>query len=501
MAERLLRLRESMQSLERAVDVESIHAQQRSSARNLVHYVALRRHDLRELQDNLSRCGLSSLGRCESHVLENVETVLGILCQLACEPAGWKPIMPPPLNFSAGQALIEGRTEQLFGQCPPGRGVHIMVTMPAAAAGDYLLVRDLLAEGMSCMRINCSHDGPAEWQGMIENLRRAKQETGKCCRVAMDLGGPKLRTGPFEVDQGALRVRPGDRVLVTRNDPRRRFAGEAADRLEALPRISCTLSEIFKTVRPGERMLFDDGKIGAVIREVHDGGLVAEIARTRKDGGKLRADKGINLPDSELALAALTDKDLHDLKFAAEHADILSYSFVRRPEDVHRLQSELAVLGRPDMPIILKIENRQSFARLPSLLLAAMRSPLAGVMIARGDLAVEVGYERLAEVQEEILWTCEAAHMPVVWATQVLEQLAKEGLPSRAEVTDAAMSVRAECVMLNKGPYILDAVRTLSDILHRMQDHQAKKRPRLRRLRLADDLAPAPLGGISDGMD
>ena len=129
---------------------------------------------------------------------------------------------------------------------------------------------------------------------------------------------------------------------------------------------------------------------------------------------------------------------------------------------------------------------------MPSLLLAAMRRPLAGVMIARGDLAVEVGYERLAEVQEEILWTCEAAHMPVVWATQVLEQLAKEGLPSRAEVTDAAMSVRAECVMLNKGPFILDAVRTLSDILHRMQGHQSKKRPMLRRLHLADDLAGAP---------
>jgi pyruvate kinase len=104
-------------------------------------------------------------------------------------------------------------------------------------------------------------------------------------------------------------------------------------------------------------------------------------------------------------------------------------------------------------------------------------------MIARGDLAVECGYERLAEVQEEILWLAEAAHLPVVWATQVLETLAKTGRPSRAEITDAAMGERAECVMLNKGPHVLDAICTLDDILGRMQAHQSKKRPLLRALR------------------
>ena len=119
-----------------------------------------------------------------------------------------------------------------------------------------------------------------------------------------------------------------------------------------------------------------------------------------------------------------------------------------------------------------------------------MHSPLVGVMIARGDLAVECGWQRLAEVQEEILWMCEAAHMPVIWATQVLEGLAKEGIPTRAEITDAAMSVRAECVMLNKGPHILKALHVLDDILTRMRDHQAKKRPLLRRLRVADNVWP-----------
>ena len=118
------------------------------------------------------------------------------------------------------------------------------------------------------------------------------------------------------------------------------------------------------------------------------------------------------------------------------------------------------------------------------MLLAAMRSDApVGVMIARGDLAVEAGYERLAELQEEILWICEAANVPAIWATEVLDRLAKTGRPSRAEITDAAMAERAECVMLNKGPRIVEAVAVLDDILRRMADHQRKKFSLLRPLR------------------
>ena len=122
------------------------------------------------------------------------------------------------------------------------------------------------------------------------------------------------------------------------------------------------------------------------------------------------------------------------------------------------------------------------FEALPLMLLEAMRWEDVGVMIARGDLAVEAGFERMAEVQEEILWLCEAGHVPVVWATQVLESLAKKGLPSRAEVTDAAMGQRAECVMLNKGPFVVDAIEALDDILVRMEGHARKKSDLLRRL-------------------
>jgi pyruvate kinase len=149
--------------------------------------------------------------------------------------------------------------------------------------------------------------------------------------------------------------------------------------------------------------------------------------------------------------------------------------------------------------VILKIETRQGVMNLPDLLLTALRHDRVGVMIARGDLAIECDFRRMAELQEEILWFCEAAHVPVVWATEVLERLAKTGMPTRAEITDAAMAERAECVMLNKGPYITEAIRVLDDILKRMSGHQHKKMARLRPLRLANltkpprSAAPSPL--------
>jgi pyruvate kinase len=157
-------------------------------------------------------------------------------------------------------------------------------------------------------------------------------------------------------------------------------------------------------------------------------------------------------------------------------------SFVRHAGDVLTLHRRLAEAGADAVATVLKIETRQGFENLPRILLAGLRKPPFGIMVARGDLAVEIGFERLAEVQEEILWLCEAAHVPVVWATQVLDTMARRGMPSRAEVSDAALSVRAECVMLNKGPYIVETVRFLDDILARMAEHRAKGLPMMRRL-------------------
>jgi pyruvate kinase len=296
-----------------------------------------------------------------------------------------------------------------------------------------------------------------------------------------------VRIGDIPPRPGWILLERGDALVLTRDpSPGRPAERDASGGLVSAARVGCTLPEVFGHVRPGERIWFDDGRIGGVIKDVSSDEIVVEITVARSGGDKLRADRGINLPDSDLGLPALTAQDAEDLEFVARHADSVGFSFVRRPSDVAALRERLAGLDGEHVGIVLKIETRQAFEGLPDLLLAAMHGPFVGVMIARGDLAVECGYERLAEVQEEILWICEAAHVPVIWATQVLENLAKSGVPSRAEITDAAMGRRAECVMLNKGPHVREAVRALDDILGRMQGHQYKKTSMLRKLRLAE---------------
>jgi pyruvate kinase len=275
-------------------------------------------------------------------------------------------------------------------------------------------------------------------------------------------------------------------VLSARADPGEGARLDSHGRVRRRAHISCTLPEGLRYVHAGHSIWLDDGRIGGIVRSASSERLVVEVTHAPEGGTWLAADKGINLPDSALELPPLSPRDLEDLEFATRYADLVGYSFAQAPEDLDRLRIELARLGRPRMGIVVKVENRSAFERLPEILLAGLRRPPVGIMIARGDLAVEVGFDRLAEVQEEVLWLCEAAHLPAIWATQVLEELAKSGQPSRAEVTDAAMGERAECVMLNKGPHIVEAVRALDSILRRMQSHQAKKTAKLRHLHVVE---------------
>ena len=186
----------------------TLHEDNRPSARNLAHYLALRRHDIRKLQSQLALLGLSSLGRTEGHVLDAFRTVYQVLTQLLGSDA----LLPLPAEAAVGMGegaeLLEKHTETLLGPAPPGRTVRIMVTMATVAATDYELVRDLVQSGMDCMRINCAHDNPGLWLGMIKNLERARQETGRDCRVLMDIAGPKLRTGPIEPGAAVVKCRP-----------------------------------------------------------------------------------------------------------------------------------------------------------------------------------------------------------------------------------------------------------------------------------------------------
>jgi pyruvate kinase len=364
-----------------------------------------------------------------------------------------------------------------------------MVTMPTEAAHNPALVREMLVAGMDCMRINCAHDTAPEWRAMLDNLRLAGDETRRGARVVVDLPGPKLRTGalttPSDTDKKGnyLRLGIGDRLLLTRE------ADGATSHSGGSPpaQIGCSLSEAFTVTHRGHHVWLDDGKLGGVVEAVDKDSIALRITSAGAKGSKLRAGKGINLPDAVLDIDLLGPHSQDALQFAAECADIVGLSFVSRAHEVERVNAYLDQHSRPEVGVILKIETRRAFEHLPGMLLAALGGERpAGVMIARGDLAVECGYERLAEVQEEILWLCQAAHMPVIWATQVLDQLAKTGRPSRAEITDAAMGAQAECVMLNKGPRIIEAISVLDDILRRMEQHHRKKRALLPQLRAAD---------------
>lgn len=281
-------------------------------------------------------------------------------------------------------------------------------------------------------------------------------------------------------------LRRGDLLeIVNGLDPGRAAVVDGAGGIVFPAMIACAVAEIFQHAKMGQRIFFDDGRFEGTIRKVSAGQMTVEIAAVAGGAANLGAEKGINLPDTKLPLPALTAANKEHLDFVVRHADMVGLSFIQRATDVEECIAELHRRNASGVGIVLKIETRRAFEHLPAVLLAAMRHPLVAVMVARGDLGVEVGFERLSEVQEEILWLCEAAHLPVIWATQVLESLAKTGLSSRAEVTDAAMSGRAECVMLNKGPFIREAVVFLAAVLHRMQAHQNKKTATFRRLHLA----------------
>ena len=589
---------ESAEALEAryADTLARVHPAYQKSARNLIHYRALRRHDLRKLQKQLGYLGLSRLGKAEGHVMANLRMTRSILQRFV--KAKKLKIKKADVTFKQAPKLLNANTKALLGYRSKRRRVRIMVTLPGEAAEDAALVQDLLASGMNSVRINCAHDGPEAWQQMIGHVHRATKKVRKTCKVCMDLGGPKIRTGSMVPGPRVVRFRPerdvlgrvvhpalvwlgspascvraeaaaclpvpeawsarlrkGDvvrfedtrgkkrRLIVTEEAEEGRWAqctktayvrtgtllfrdddpdgvpvgdlppleqrivlqpgdtlilhkdprpGEPAvydtqGHLRKPAHLSVTAPDVFDRVRPGERVLFDDGKVGGVIREVAPGELFVEVTYARAGSAKLRADKGINFPDSDLRIRGLTRKDRQDLAFIAAHADVVNMSFVNSPQDVEDLRAEIDRLSAADrLGIILKIETRRGFDNLTEILLTAMQTYPVGVMIARGDLAVECGWENMARIQEEIMSLCEAAHVPDIWATQVLENLAKKGLPSRAEITDAATAQRAECVMLNKGPHIRSAIGMLDTILKSTETYQEKKAPMLPVLEAAE---------------
>ena len=465
--------------------LDHVHPDHVASARNLLHYLAIRSQDVRTLQNGLTEMAISSHSHSESYTLSSLQKIKYLLSTLLGEEA----VAPndSAVTFEKSRHLLQHNAESLFGKEAFDGESKIMVTMPSEAATDFSMVFDLIKTGMQIARINTAHDNADKWLEMIRNIKKAAKQLEIPVRICMDIEGPKIRTGSIKQirqDDDSEKVKTPHILLYTGSKITLTHSG-----LEghggAFPVISLVSPEIFGHVKRGEHVWFDDGKLGGVIDAADSKEIIVEITHAPEEGFKLKAEKGVNFPDSVLNICALTDEDIAHLHFIAKHADMVGFSFVQKPEDIYLLQKHLKQLGREDMGIILKIETNLAFENFPSLLFAVMRSKYCGIMVARGDLAVEIGYLRIAEVQEEILWLAEAAHMPVIWATQVLETQIKKGIATRAEISDVVKSVRAECVMLNKGPYILNAIETIKDIDKRMAAHEDKKRKILRSLHVA----------------
>ena len=582
--DRALALEESNQEA-----LSKVHSNFLQSARNLIHYRALRMKDIRSLQKKLGNMGLSRLAKSDSHVMASLLSNKSILEGFL--NGGPITIKRAGLTFKKSARLEKTNAKSLLGYRSKGRLTRIMVTVPSEVSHNYQMAYDMIASGMNCARINCAHDDATVWKQMIDHIRIASQKLKRKCKIMMDLGGPKIRTGPLTPGPKVRKFRPtknirgkviaaseiwlgqeaptnakiahlpitwknldvleeGDRLFfkdarkkkreftITKVNKKGCFVqsfktayletgiglhtnaerssypikvgeippveqaiilhsgeflrlhrakdlGESAlfDKDNTLinpAHLSCTSPEIFNSVKVNEPIFFDDGKIEGIIRETNSEEMLIEIMQTKANGGKLKADKGINLPSSDLNINGLTEKDKRDLIFVAQHADVVNLSFVNRPQDIKDLFAELKKLNAPKkLGIILKIETQSGFNNLTNILLEGMQSYPLGVMIARGDLAIECGWDNIGRVQEEIMSLCQAANVPDVWATQVLENLAKEGIPSRAEITDATMAQRTDCVMLNKGPYILQSIKLLDTILKDMAPYHEKKTPML----------------------
>lgn len=563
--------------------LEQIHPDYHKSARNLIHYNAFRKFDLRTIQKQLQNLGLTRLAKAEGHLMSSLLKTRFILYSLLGEHPAQN--LKAGLSIKNGKRLLTKHTKELLGNRSKGRRVRIMVTLPTQAAHDYQMVYDMVLHGMNCARINCAHDNPMIWENIILNVQKASKAIGRKVKITMDLAGPKIRTGyitpgpkirkftPKRNESGIVvspallvlvpdikdssepntlpvplewlqQLEVGDKLTLTdtRNKKRNLKVIKVGDKqvllhgsktcyistgttLECVNRtlekvvigelpaieqsillrtndmltivrgnqmgvpakfdedgnlvgqaiISCQLPEVFDRVQVGETILFDDGKIEGRIESLFSDRIEVRIVRANEKGSKLKAEKGMNFPTTELGISGLTEKDKIDLEFVVKHADVVNFSFVNSKKDVEELLAELEKWNAVDkLSIILKIETRFAFDNLFEILLTAMRVEYIGVMIARGDLAVETGWDAIGKVQEEILTLCGAAHVPVVWATQVLESYAKKGLPSRAEITDATASLKAECVMLNKGPYINDVLQLLDKILSHMEQFHEK---------------------------
>jgi pyruvate kinase len=330
------------------------------------------------------------------------------------------------------------------------RHTKIIATIGPATSSEQS-IRDLLSVGVDVFRLNFSHGTHESHGEVIARIRGAAESYGRCIAILQDLSGPKIRTG---------KLKGGAPIKLTEGEPLRIAVGD----FEGVPgRVSTTYADLPKAVRTGDPLLLDDGRLQLRVDEI-DGD---ELRTTVIDGGMLGEHKGINAPGVTLPSAGLTIKDAEDLEFGVRMGvDFIALSFVQSAADLRQARDALRRVGAPDIPIVAKLERPEAVARIDEVLAEA-----DAVMVARGDLGLELPLERVPRVQKEITRRARTLGIPVIVATQVLESMRTEPRPTRAEVSDAANAVDdgVDAIMLAgetaAGAYPLRAVQMLDAII------------------------------------
>jgi len=344
------------------------------------------------------------------------------------------PVVSPPQPLTASRA---------------GRRAKIIATIGPACHSEAAM-RDLLRLGMNVARLNFSHGSHEDHARNIERLRRAAEREGQSVCILQDLQGPKIRTGRLERNQ-PVEIKSGSTVIITPRD----ISGTAT-------RISTTFPDLAREVDAGARILLTDGLIELRVRGTRGKDVICVVL----NGGTLGEHQGINLPGVGLSIPALTPKDRKDLEFGLTHGvDAVALSFVRRAADVRTVKQIIAA-HHSDIPVIAKLEKPQAIDHLEEILEVA-----DGVMVARGDLGVEVAPEKVPVIQKQVIRRAAAWRKPVITATQMLESMIENPRPTRAEASDVANAIfdGSDAVMLSAetatGRYPREAVAMMARIV------------------------------------
>ncbi|MDN6438037.1 MAG: pyruvate kinase [Corynebacterium nuruki] len=328
------------------------------------------------------------------------------------------------------------------------RRTKIVCTLgPAVASAES--IRQLVDAGMNVARLNFSHGEHADHQQNYEWVRQAAAETGAAVGVLADLQGPKIRLGKFA--EGKTYWADGEEIRITVEDVEGTH-----------DRVSTTYKQLARDARPGDRLLVDDGKVGLVCKAVEGDDVVCEVL----EGGPVSDHKGVSLPGMDISVPALSEKDIADLRFALKMgADVIALSFVRSPADVELVHAVMDEEGRR-VPVIAKLEKPEAVDALEPIILA-----FDAVMVARGDLGVEVPLEEVPLVQKRAIQIARENAKPVIVATQMLDSMIENSRPTRAEASDVANAVLdgADAVMLSGetsvGKYPVQTVQTMARIV------------------------------------